>query len=149
TVGTTTTDGTVTWTCAGAGALLATASFGYAYAYHFTDGSVSAISPLTIVPNGLLGPAGKFSMTITGQGTTQPTCDQIWIYRTPRGDLSSPLFLDSVPNLSPGSGTAWSYVDVLPDSALNINLPATIGVAGNGPPAGATAPCFHLGRIFI
>jgi hypothetical protein len=143
TVGGTTADGSLTWTNIGTGTQLATAGFGYAYSWHALDGSNSNASPITYVIGGVLG-SGTIQIEVSGPGPgTNAQYDQTWLYRISQGG-SILLQLDTIPS----AGT-WSYLDTLPDSSLNAFSEAPIDLQNNPPPAGAVAPCIHLGRLFV
>jgi len=148
TPGGTTTDGALTWTNAGSGAILAYGDVSYCYSYEGLDGSVSTASPLVTIPNGVLGPNGGYQITLQGITTPDPQCPLIDIFRRPQGG-STPLLLTKIPNPCIGSTCTWSFVDTLPDSALNEQQPAPIALTGNPPAAGATAPVLHLQRVWM
>jgi hypothetical protein len=149
TIGATTTDGALTWTCVGPGVALLTAPESYGCAYHSIDGSLTSISPLaTFSPNGaVLGPANAAICTVTGLNTTDNQCDQIWIYRTPQG-TTVPLLLVVLPNPSVGTSAQWNFLDTLPATALSVTQTAMQNGLGTPPPAGLTGPELHVGRIF-
>jgi hypothetical protein len=146
TVGATTTDGSVTWTNAGAGNQASTGTYQYAYAYHCVDGSLSTASPVNFVYNGTVG-SSSYSVTLTGPSPADPQCDYIWIFRTVQGG-STLFFLDQVRNPIIGTASTWSYTDVLPDTSLNNLITAPIADSNDPPPAGITNLAYHLGRIF-
>jgi hypothetical protein len=141
-------DNDVTWRNVGAGVVLANGSVTYCYAYHSVDGSVSTASPLAVIPNGILGVNGQYAVQLTGNGTADPQCDQIWIYRTAQGG-ATPILLAKIPNPSVGVAGIFSFTDTLPDSALNPFIQAPLANAADTPPAGATAPEYHNQRIWI
>ena len=157
TPGATTSDGaTVVWTCYGPGVTITTGSYQWSYSYHGVDGSLTTASPISGIYSGILGSSSTtFSITVSGPGTTDPQCDQIWIWRTVQG--GSVLFFDgSVPN--PGAGTSvatpWTYTDTVPDvstnggPSLNEFIEAPIALSSNPPPVGLTSLTYHLGCIF-
>jgi hypothetical protein len=148
TLGGTTADNNITWKNIGPGVVLASGSVTYCYAFHSVDGSVSTASPLAVIPNGVLGPNGQYSISLTGNNTADPQCDQIWIYRTAQGG-ATPVFLASIPNPAVGANAQWTYTDTLPDSALNTFIQAPLAKAGDPPPQGATAPEYHNQRVWV
>jgi hypothetical protein len=140
----TTTDNQVTWQFLGPGYPLTTGSLTYAACYHGIDGSLSTASGTAqIGPS--LGSSGGFEADLAGVGTTDPQCDEIWIYRTAQ-DGATLLRLDKIPN--PGFGFTWQYRDTLPDAALNPFLSAPINHAADPPPVGFTGPAYHLQRVW-
>ena len=147
-LGGTTLDNNITWLCAGPGIGLAFGSVSYCYAWESIDGSVTTASPLATIPNGVLGSAGGYQVTLQGITPPDPQCTLIDIFRTAQGG-ATPVLLTKIPNPSPGVIGSWTFVDTLPDSALNPLQPAPLAFAGNPPPAGATAPAFHLQRVWM
>ena len=151
TVGAVVSDGDLFWTCAGPGTVLCTGGFQYAYSYHCVDGSITTASPAAVIPNGILGPAGGFSVNVIGNSPADPQCDQIWIWRTDQGGAVM-VFRASIPNPIPGNATSWTFVDTDPTSAaLNPLIAAPLNAIGanNQPPVGATAPEYHLQRVWM
>lgn len=156
TLGVTTSDNLATWICVGPGTPITTSSYQWAYSYHGVDGSLTTSSPVYTIFSGILGnSSGGLSLTVSGPGTTDPQCDQIWIWRTVQG--GSILFFDSsIPN--PGAGTSvstpWTYTDTLLDSStnggpsLNELIEAPIAESSNPPPVGLGFLTYHLGCIF-
>lgn len=143
TVGTSTTDGTITWKCLGPGVQLTTAAVQYAFSTHGIDGSVCTASPVVTLPSGVLGPAlssnlpyaeitgnlastlrasgGRFSgNAIIGRGFNynvplDPQIDQIWIWRTPQGQ-STLILEDQIP--SDGLTNTFTYNELgIPDTS--------------------------------
>ena len=98
---TTTTDGTITWVCLGPGAVLWSGPFGYAYSFHSIDGSVSTASPVSLVLNGGIGPAGGYQMELRGAISTDLQVDQVWIWRTAQNGATL-ILLDIIPNVQEG-----------------------------------------------
>lgn len=148
TVGATTTDGTLTWTCIGSGAVLLTDTVEYAYSWHYITGQVTTASPISVLnANGaVLGPANNTYATLVGPTNGDPGMDQIWIWRTAQGG-SSLLLLAKVPNPSPGTATTWHYTDGSPDSSLDPQTPAPINSINNPPPQYFVPMAYHLGRV--
>jgi hypothetical protein len=147
TVGATTTDGALTWTCLGAGTVLVSAPVSYSYSFHSIDGGVSTAAPLTPLNHTgtIIGANGAYTAAVSGPGSDDPQVDQIWIWRTPQGQ-STPLLLAQIPN--PGASTNWNFIDTLPDSALNPFISAPQANSGDPPPLGFTGPVYHLQRIW-
>lgn len=151
TIGGTTTDGGITWTNVGGGTLLTTAQVQWAYSYHGIDGSVTTASPVATILYPMLGFAGAgngYKIALSGPNTTDPQCDQIWIWRTAQGG-STLLLLDQIPNPSIGTAANWTYTDILPDSALNAQIAAPIADSNDPIPSNATAPVQHLQRVWV
>jgi hypothetical protein len=139
--GSSTTDSGLTWKNLGPYLAIAFQGRLYGYAYHCVDGSVSTLSPLSPSTNAVLE-----SVLVGGVGSSNPTCDSIWIFHTADGQ-SSPLFLAQIPN--PGGGVAWTFNDYYADSNLIPELVGPQGEQNNPPPLGATAPFYHLGRMWL
>jgi hypothetical protein len=135
-------DGSIVWVNAGAFAAGATAATQYGYAYQNsanTDLSEMspASTPITVIKGG--------QVVIQGVGSADPQCDTIPIYRIAQGG-STFLLLATIAN--PGAGVTWTYIDTLPDSALNPEIQALVAGEGTPLPAGASCLGYHLGRIF-
>jgi hypothetical protein len=148
TLGGTTPDGGYTWTCVGPGTVLESGTLQYAFSYHSFDGTVSTASYLnTTVVNGVLGAQGSFALQVSGPGTADPQCDEIWIWRTVGGGTS--LFLLAIiQNPTIGSATSWSFIDTLSDTGLNNLISAPIALSANVPPPGIGVMTYHLNRIW-
>lgn len=147
-LGDTTNDNTVVWTNSGPGVGLAYGSVSYCYAWEAIDGTVTTASPLATIPNGMLGPAGGYSITLQGLTPPDSQYTKIDIFRTVQGG-SVPLLLTKIPNPTPGVVSTWTFVDTLPDSALNPFIIAPIVNANDPAPKGATAPAYHLQRVWM
>jgi hypothetical protein len=160
TVGATTADGALTWTCLGPGVTLTTETISYAYAWHTIDGSVTTASPTTTIYGGILGPAEpnqdyELYLSLTAQLPTDPQIDQTWIFRTAQGQ-STLLYEDAVnpSNLAPDTTVIWNELGI-PDVSngavpgLDALITAPIDGSGTPPPAGATAPAYHNGRTWV
>lgn len=137
--GGTTSDGGLTWTNLGPFGPLAYKGDMYGYAYHCIDGSVSTLSPLSPSTYGSPNIAQVF-----GFGSTNPTCDAVWIFRTSDGQ-STPLFLAAIPN---PRGNSFTFFDYFPDTDLTAEIAGPENEANNPPPVGMTAPLYHLGRMW-
>lgn len=150
TIGATTTDGALTWTCVGPGVVLLTGAVSYGYAYHSIDGSLTAVSPLTPfnVNGAVLGAANAYTAAVSGPNTTDAQCDQIFLYKTPSGQ-AVPLLMQQIPNPSVGTAATWAITDTIPQTALFITVSAPQNGLGTPPPAGATGPELHCGRIWV
>jgi hypothetical protein len=161
TVGTTTIDGSVTWTCLGPGSVYTTGTVSYAYSTHAVDGSVSTASALFTIFGGIIGAANPLSNAlITGYvemlGSFDPTdkqIDQIWIWRTAQNE-STLILEDQFPADLATMGD-FVYFDVgVPDTsiagggALNALIPAPVADSNDPPLPSTTAPVFHLQRVF-
>ena len=148
-LGAQTTDGNITWACAGPAVVLVSGSLSYAYSYHSIDGSVTNASPLATIPNGILGTTNGFSITLTGPTVNNSQFDQIYIWRTDQGGATL-VFRAKIPNPTAGTVSTWTWTDTDPSSgALNPLISAPINLAASAPPAGATAPAYHLQRIWM
>ena len=152
TTGDTTSDGALTWTCVGPGAIITTAPVEYSFSLHSLDGSVSTASPLVVVPTGTIGTAvAKYSIFQYWQlaGTFAPDVqyDQIWIWRTVQG--GSVLFLeDQIPVDTFASGNfTYSEIGVL-DTSLDEFIQAPIASSSNPPPKGLAYLAYHLGCVW-
>lgn len=153
--GASTTDNTVTWVCCGPGVQIATAPYEWSYSYHGVDGSVTTAAPTTSIASGILANSLGLDVIVTGPGTNDPQCDQIWIWRTAQGQ-STLILSGIIPNPSAGTSaaTAWSYTDTVPDTstsggpALNALIPAPVALSANPPPAGFTGMCWYLQRVW-
>lgn len=140
TVGSTTTDNTMTWECLGSGNVLAAlVGWDYAQAFHTTSNHVSTTSPQLSLVAPIVGP----NIPLTGFGSDDPSVDQVQIYRNYDG--GSLLFYDaSEPNVS--STTAWNHIDTAQDTDLDVQQIGPIADANDPPPAGMTLLAFFQGR---
>jgi len=151
TVGVTTTDNTITWTCLGPGVTLISGSVYYAYSWVSTDGSVTTSSPFVVQNNqtAVLGPANGARAILSGSFPDDPQITQAWLWRSVQGGSSSSLFFDSaIPNPTPGTASNWAFTDVLPDTFLDELIEAPVDDANNPPPVGITALAYHLNRVW-
>jgi len=151
TVGATTTDGGITWTCLGPGSIITTNNWNWGFSTHGIDGSVSTSSPVATVFGPIVGPAvTSFSdtnlLTLTGTFVADNQIDQLWVWRSVQGGSTTILFLeDQIPS---DSGT-FSYSELgIPDTSLLIETSAPVGNTNNPPPVGMTALSYHLGRVW-
>ena len=150
-LGATTADNNVTWTNVGPGVVLVSGDMSYAYSWHCVDGSITTASPAVTIPNGVLGPPNGYSVTLTGTFPADTQCDQVYIWRTDQGG-SSLVYRASIPNPTPGTVSTWTWTDTDPTSAaLNPLLLAPLNAVGanNPPPSTATAPEYHLQRVWM
>jgi hypothetical protein len=139
TVGGTTTDGGVTWQNRGPALGLAFTGWKYGYALECIDGTVSTLSPLSPLTNGVLG-----GVVVGGTGSGDPQVSAILVFRTDDGG-ADPFFLVRIPN--PGANTNWSYTDQNPDSNLNEFIIGPQADANDPPPKGLIGLFYHLGRL--
>lgn len=124
---------------------------GYIYCYAFRNsstGTVSSASPFSPTT----GKQTSKNFTLTGDRSTDPQCDKVWIYRTTDGGgtvttsgNSAMLFLTEIAN--PVSGT-WSFTDSSPDSSLNTQIVAGINHLFDPAPAGLSNVTFYQGRMW-
>lgn len=150
-VGATTTDGGITWTCLGPGSIITTDNWNWGFSTHGIDGSVGTSSPVVTVHGPIVGPAvTSFTntnlLTLTGSFSPDDQIDQMWVWRSVQGGSAATLFLeDQIPS---DSGT-FSYSELgIPDTSLFIETSAPVGNENNPPPIGMTALSYHLGRIW-
>jgi hypothetical protein len=139
TVGGTTDDNGIIWTNYGPFLALAFQGWQYGYAYHCVDGSVSTLSPLSPLTNGVLG-----GVIINGLYSTDSQVDSVWIFRTEDGG-ANPLQLVAIPNNV--AGGTWTYLDQNPDTNLDFLVVGPQNLANNPAPLGFLPDCYHLGRI--
>jgi hypothetical protein len=137
----TTADGSLTWKNLGPYLAIAFQGREYGYAYHAIDGSWSTLSPLSASTNGLLEGA-----TVGGVYSTDLQVDSVGIFHTADGE-STPLLLALIPNNT--AGGSWTFNDEWNDEALDAEIPGPQAEANNPPPVGATAPLFHLDRLWM
>jgi hypothetical protein len=143
TVGKSTTDGGVTWSCQGPFSAEGTASYYYAFAFkNSVTGHVSTASPLSLP----ITRAASSVINIQGDGSSDPQVDSIEIYRTAQGG-SALLYLAEIPNS--GTGSRWSFSDTIPDANLNELIQAQISNSNDPPPDGAIVPAYHQGRVWV
>lgn len=143
-LGAITTDNAALWTNGGAYAAPATDSVTYAYAFKDSTENHTGTSGPRSLPFFL---ATLSDALVQGQGSDNPHNDTIVIYRTAQGG-STLLYLDEIPAPAGGSAATWSYIDKLPDSALNELLPAAVASSNNPPPSGFRPLAYHLNRTF-
>ncbi len=163
-IGTHTTDGGLTWTCLGPGVIIDAASTAYAYSYHAVDGSVSTASATATIQGGVLG------MTVTMHISEQELLDvngvlpypvadtqidQIYIWKTPVGQLGTLIFEDAIPADKFASTGAFLYREYgIPDTsasgdgALNAFILAPVAELNNPPPVGFRPLCFAYGGVW-
>jgi hypothetical protein len=141
TIGATTTDGTMSWTClTNLGALSVFSGYQYMYVYstqaptvaggyyHRSDGS-----PVTITTGPVFGP---YAPVLTGAYSTNTDVGSVDIYRTRDGG-SSFDYCGSVANNT--AGGTWNFTDNIKDAALNASLIIPLGTALlSDPPPGQT-----------
>ena len=148
-IGSTTVDGSITWTCVGPGSVIATGSYQYAYSWHSIDGSVTTAAPIAYLNEvtAVLGPANNPIATLGGSFPTDSQIDAVWIWRTTSD--GGTLFYDQyIANTTPGSSNGWSLSDYLPDTSLDILIQAPIADANDPPPTGLGPLAYHLGRVW-
>lgn len=156
TYGGTTTDGAITWRNYGPGIPAAYGPYQYAYSYVSVDGSVSTASPVTSTVTGVLG-TERLNLQISGPTIADPQIKEIWIWRTAQGGATL-VYAGKVTNPQPGQVSTWVFSDTIPDQSatggpqLNPLIPAPIAgssAAGDPPPKTATAPEYHLQRVWM
>jgi hypothetical protein len=142
--GSTTADGaTLVWTMQAPSGFLSPKT-GYQYYYAFLNsatGQPSNVSPVSAATGPLLGQ----SITVDGDGSTDPQVDEVAIYRNVDGGA---FFYQLATVTNPGAGT-WTYVDTVQDSGLNTSIYAPVGLLNTPPPTGALDPVFHSGRVWV
>lgn len=155
TPGTTTTDGALTWICAGPGTVLRAGTVQYGFSFHMIDGSVTNSSPVNAtVVNGVLGDnVLGYAMQVVGPNPADAgivgdltQIDQVWVWRTVVGG-SLLINLAQFPVDDVNSGT-WSYLDVLDDTQLNAFIAAPVASEANPPQVGMSVQCYYLQRVW-
>ena len=156
-IGSTTSDGGLTWTCLGPGTILTTAAVQYAFSTHAIDGSVSTASPAATIYGSIVGPAaalGQSYIQLGGAWIQDSQIDQLWIWRTAQGQ-ATPIQEDQIPIDPYYSASAFTYQELgIPDTstngggALDALIAAPVASSNNPPPAAMTAPTYHVGRVF-
>jgi hypothetical protein len=148
TIGSTTTDSGVTWSCVSAYSANSLAwTAGYTYAFSFASrlasdsynttappgwaaalgtptgaltGGISTASPIFVISGANPGAVN----VLTGLGSTDPQVDTIIIWRSPdeASGADDMLFLTEIPNPVPVNGAAqpWTFNDFLPDVATSV-----------------------------
>ena len=152
TLGATTSDGSLTWTCLGPGIVLSTDAVEYSYSTHSISGNVSTAAPILTIPSGIIG-AGTGStgltawLTLLATGlTTDAQIDQYWIWRTTQGQTQL-LFEDQIP--ADNLPTQFAYGELgIPDTSLDAEIEAPIDEVNDPPPISFTPSAYHLGRIW-
>ena len=155
TIGTTTSDGALTWTCVGPGVVWTTVSISYSFSTHAIDGSVSTASLPVTIQGGILGKASSSYLSLNGTFQPDTQIDQIWIWRTPQGQ-STLILEDQIPiDLYLYGASSFTYGELgIPDTsangggALNAFIAAPVASANNPPPAGITGMVYHLQRTW-
>lgn len=161
-IGTTTSDGALTWTCVGPGVVLSYQTLLYAVSWHSIDGTVSNPSNTVGVYGGILGkspdmapqnPLATPILSIGIGGTIDPQYDQTFIWRTAQGQATLVLE-DQIPivtdNTSGLNGTYWELG--IPDTsanggpALNALITAPVNGSNTAAPGNMTAPAWNLTR---
>jgi hypothetical protein len=138
TIGNTTADGTVTWTCrSNTGSQTVFSGYQYMYVYstqaptvsggyyHRSDGS-----PVTISTGPVFGP---YAPVLTGAYSTNTDVGSVDIYRTRDGG-SSFDYCGSVANNT--AGGTWNFTDNIKDAALlaSVNIPLGTDLLSDPPP---------------
>jgi hypothetical protein len=173
TVGATTTDGALTWTCLGPGAILTTATIKYGFSTHGVDGSVSTSSPAAIINGPILGEkvaaadAPLTYLTVqcilnqSGGGPNADQTDQVWIWRTAQGQATL-IQEDQVPidgfqsHVGPNPYIFLTYDELgIPDTSnngggsLDALIAAPVALSNAPPAVQSTAPVYHLNRVWM
>jgi len=170
-VGSTTTDGALTWICLGPGTPLTTASIQYAFSTHGVDGSVSTASPTATIQGPILGPNTSVPadgppdyLTLTCILPYFPSLDQtdyLDIWRTPQGQIGTLVLEDQVPldNAQTHVSPAYAFLvyqelgiadtSTNGNGALNALILAPTAKANTPPQVGSTAPAYHLNRVWM
>jgi hypothetical protein len=138
-----TTDNGVIWINGGPLTTAASAATQYGFAYkNSSTGEISNMSPASAV---ITLEEGN-QITVQGAVSTTPGADTIIIYRLAQGGGIF-LYLDE---FKPTAGShTWVYTDILPDTALNPLIQASVNGDLTPPPAGGIALAYHLQRIFM
>lgn len=140
TPGGTTSDGTATWTNKGlAGSATAYVGYQYVYLYHTVTGQSSTASPASST-----GPiSGTLSVTVTGDGSSDPAVDRIDVYRT---DDGGSIFYACVSVAN--TGAPWSVVDTIADADLDTSRIAPVADLNDPPPQGMSLLAYFQGRMW-
>lgn len=147
TQGAVTSDNAQAWSNGGplaAAASGAAATGTWVYGYAFKNSIANTVSSLSPLSAPILMSANAY-VAVQGQGSADPQCDTIVIFRTTQGS-SSPLFwLGEIANV--GNAT-FTFIDTFPDSALNQFISAPVNGVNNPPPAGLVHLTYHLNRVW-
>lgn len=111
------------------------------YTFNSAQASTAILITYTFSFSGSTG----VTITVGGDGSTDPQVGNIWIFRTKDGG-SEYYFLASVAN--PGNST-WTYTDNTLDSQLNDDIIAPVADFNNPPPAGASLITWYGGRLWV
>lgn len=172
-VGSTTTDGTITWQMVGpfttaGSSWTKSRTYAFSYTSRATNdiynttappdwpsalgpptgagtGHVSTASPIFLISGGNPGAV----VTLTIPCSSDPQVDTITIWRT-LDDGSTLFFLTEVPNIQPIGGVQQFQVvqDTQPDTTINEFIEAPINGQNNPPPAGFLPMAYHFERIW-
>lgn len=145
TVGSTTTDNTVTWQNAGPNGL--TPRSGYQWYYAYLDqytGQPSNVSPISVSTTTLANNLGV-QYTLQGTGSFDPQVNQVAIYRNVDG---GPFWFQVATIPNPGGGNSWTFTDTTQDGALS-SIYAPVGGLNSPPPSGAVNPVWYQSRAWV
>lgn len=138
-----TADGSAVWTNAGPYAAAAQSPQLYSYAYgRSLTGEISNGSPLSAA---ITLPAESY-ISVQGPVSPDPNDDVVYLFRTAKGG-STQLYLATIP--MPTVATSWNYSDQSTDDNLVVQWQGAQAGQLTPPPAGAVAPVYHNGRIFV
>lgn len=126
----------------GSGSMSATSGYKYVVAYGNGNGAVVSGSTPASASTGSF--SNKAGIQVSISASPDPQVNQIWVFRTTDGGAS----YYALPT-SPYPNTTQNITDTATDSQLNILLPAPINGSGTPPPAGATIPVYHMGRVWV
>lgn len=144
-----TSDGTATWS--NAGAYAAAQPLPWIYGYSGASSVTGHISNMSPPSAPITIGAGNLAV-IQGVGLPDTSEDQIVIWRT-KGGGSTFFEIGRMPNpgvnIQTGSAISWVYTDTTPDSAITSTaLQAPIGLDNSPPPVGFIPCCYYLNRIW-
>jgi hypothetical protein len=144
TIGGTTTDGTVTWTCIGtANQIPCLFSRTYAYGFHSSGATnhLSTLSPTLTVQAPIIGS----NVTLQALGSSDTQVDRNDLYRTLDG---GGLLLYDTSTANVNGSTNWTIADTALDADLNYLLTGPVAHVNDPPPAGMTNITFFMGRMW-
>jgi hypothetical protein len=125
----------------GSGGLSSLTGYSWYFAYfNSTTGHVSNVSLISVSS----GAQTSKEFNLSGARSADPQVDSIMIFRNVDG---GGFFFQVATIANPPSG-GWTYTDNNPDTSLNTQLYAPIGLINNIPPAGLTGLEYHANRVW-
>ena len=111
--------------------------------YTFSSANASAVVDITY--SYTLANSVGVTINVGGNGTADPQCTIVQIYRTTDGGA---LYYLDAEIANPGN-TTWTYADSTADSALNTYIIAPVALFNNPPPTGSALTVWYGGRLWI